>query len=111
MDDSSNSDENYDLGYQASPSSLDQNDQSPTETSGFSALSGNSFAHCRTNSETSAFSEPTDENGLSETLSPSRWPVIKSSHQTVLSRFGMRHHKNVLYDEPEDHQEVTDLGE
>ncbi|XP_060218618.1 rop guanine nucleotide exchange factor 3 [Lycium barbarum] len=71
-------------GYQPSPS---------TETTGLSTLSGNSFAYCRTNSETSAFSEHTDENSCSETASP-----MSSRSLKVLSRLGMRQHKTIADD-------------
>ncbi|KAA8520633.1 hypothetical protein F0562_014889 [Nyssa sinensis] len=99
------SDENYDLGCHPSPYSVDQNDQSTTETTGYSTLSGDSFAYCRTNSETSVFSEPTaDENTCSEAPSPSGWPVMKSPNQDVLSKLGKRQPKHVMDDKPDDHQ-------
>ncbi|MCD9645526.1 Rop guanine nucleotide exchange factor 2 [Datura stramonium] len=100
MDNVSSPDESYDVGYgyQPSPSSVD--DQSPTETTGLSTLSGNSFAYCRTNSETSAFSEHTDENSWSETGSPMSSRGMKSPTRAVLSRLGMRQHKTIA-DDPE----------
>ncbi|KAM3378676.1 rop guanine nucleotide exchange factor 3 isoform X1 [Capsicum galapagoense] len=93
MDNVSSPDESYDVGYgyQASPSSVD--DQSPT-------LSGNSFAYCRTSSETSAFSEHTDETSWSETGSPMSSRGMKSPTRAVLSRLGMRQHKTIA-DDPE----------
>ncbi|XP_047250418.1 rop guanine nucleotide exchange factor 3 isoform X2 [Capsicum annuum] len=93
MENVSSPDESYDVGYgyQASPSSVD--DQSPT-------LSGNSFAYCRTSSETSAFSEHTDETSWSETGSPMSSRGMKSPTRAVLSRLGMRQHKTIA-DDPE----------
>lgn len=113
MDNLSNSDENYDLGYQPSPSSLDQNDQSITETPGYSTFSGDSFAYCRTNSETSAFSEPIDDQSYSSEPSPSFWPGLKSGgvhNQAVLTRLGMKRHKNLVGDHKLDDQEPSDTG-
>lgn len=107
-----NQEENYELGYQASPSSVDQNEQqSPTEVTVYSTVSGDSFAYCRTNSETSAFSEHTDDNiSCSDTIpSPLCWPAVKSPNQAVLSRLGMRHHKHVIDDKSDD-QEAVDIG-
>lgn len=105
MENISSPDESPDVGYgyQPSPSSVD--DQSPTETTGFSTLSGYSFAYCRTNSETSAFSEHTDENSWSETGSPMSSRGMKSPTRAVLSRLGMRQHKSIA-DDPE----TIDLG-
>ncbi|PON92083.1 PRONE domain containing protein [Trema orientale] len=111
MNNLSNSDENYDLGYQPSPSSLDQNDQSTTETPGYSTFSGDSFAYCRTNSETSAFSEPIDDQSYSSEPSPSCWPGLKSGgvhNQAVLTRLGMKQHKNLVDDHKLDDQEALD---
>ncbi|PON43032.1 PRONE domain containing protein [Parasponia andersonii] len=111
MDNLSNSDENYDLGYQPSPSSLDQNDQSTTETPGYSTFSGDSFAYCRTNSETSAFSEPIDDQSCSSEPSPSCWPSLKPGgvhNQAVLTRLGMKQHKNLVDDHKLDDQEALD---
>uniref|UniRef100_A0A2P2JDE4 Rop guanine nucleotide exchange factor 3 n=2 Tax=Rhizophora mucronata TaxID=61149 RepID=A0A2P2JDE4_RHIMU len=79
MDNSSSFDENSDLGYQPSSSSVDQNDQSTAETPGYSTMSGDSFILGRTYSETSAFSEPIDEHSYSSEPSPSHWPVTKPS--------------------------------
>ncbi|KAF3441495.1 hypothetical protein FNV43_RR15409 [Rhamnella rubrinervis] len=106
MDNLSNPDENYDLGYQPSPSSVDQTDQSAIGTPGHSIFSGDSFVYCRTNSETSAFSDAS----YSSDASPSRWPVLKSGahNQAVLSRLGMKHHKNVVSDDKSDDQEILE---
>ncbi|XP_075668314.1 rop guanine nucleotide exchange factor 3 isoform X1 [Castanea sativa] len=105
MDTLSNSDD-YDLGYQPSLSSVDQNDHSTSETPGRSTLSGSPYAYCRTNSETSAFSEQTDDNNsFSSEPSPCRWPVAKSRS---LTRLGMKPKKKILDDKLDDH-ETTDL--
>lgn len=111
MDNLSNTDESYDLGYHPSPSSMDQNDQTP----GYSTLSGDSFAYCRTNSETSAFSEPLECQSYSSEPSPSFWPGSKSgggvhSNQAVLNRLGMNQHKNVVDHDKLDDQEALDAG-
>lgn len=112
MDNLSNPDENYDLGYQPSPSSLDQNDQSTTETPGYSTMSGDSFVYCRTNSETSAFCETISDQSCSGEASPSCWPDLKSGvhNQAVLTRLGMKQHKNVIADDKSDDQEALDAG-
>ncbi|PSS24303.1 Rop guanine nucleotide exchange factor like [Actinidia chinensis var. chinensis] len=100
MDNLSNSDENYDLGYQPSPSSVDQTDHSPTGTTGFSVISSDSFAYFRTSSEVSGFSEQTDD---SETPSPV-WMLRKT---TNLSRLGTRNqHKHLLEDKNDDPEPV-----
>lgn len=107
MDNLSNSDD-YDLGYQPSPSSVDQNDQSTSETPGHSTMSGSPFAYSRTFSETSAFSEPIDDSSFSSGRSPSPWPVAKSRS---LSRLAMKPHKQAVdghkLDDPD---ESTDSG-
>ncbi|KAL0464803.1 UNVERIFIED_CONTAM: Rop guanine nucleotide exchange factor 3 [Sesamum latifolium] len=92
----STSDENYELGYQPSPSSVDQTDQSLTDTTSCSIMSADSFAYCRTNSEASAFSEHTDS--FSEIASPS-WRGLKSPARAALSRLGMRQHKHGMDEE------------
>jgi hypothetical protein len=108
MDNLSNSDD-YDLGYQPSPSSVDQNDQSTSETPGHSTMSGSPFAYSRTFSETSAFSEPIDDSSFSSGPSPSPWPVAKSRS---LSRLAMKPHKQAVDDHKlDDHDdESTDSG-
>lgn len=107
MDTSSNCDENYDLGYQPSRSSVDQTDQSAAETPLHSTFSADSFMYCRTNSETSVFSD-----GYSSDASPSLWPVLKSGahNQAVLSRLGMKQHKNIISDDKSEYQEALDAG-
>ncbi|MBA0617348.1 hypothetical protein Godav_026805 [Gossypium davidsonii] len=92
MENLSNSDENYDLGYQPSPSFVDQNDQSIPETPGYSTLSGESFVYGRTCSETSAFSDPIDDHSCCSEASPSHWPPTRSmaQKQAVLSRLGTK---------------------
>ncbi|KAF6175111.1 hypothetical protein GIB67_022792 [Kingdonia uniflora] len=67
-------------------------DHSTFDSTGYSTLSGNdSFAYCRTSSETSAFSNPTDDNSCSDELS-SHWPTVKSliRSQVALTRLGMK---------------------
>ncbi|XAR54058.1 hypothetical protein NMG60_11029049 [Bertholletia excelsa] len=84
----SNPEERYDQGYQASPSSVDQNDQSPTETSGLSSTSRGYFGYCRTNSETSAFSEPAEDNCCSSGTPSPCWPLRRASN----GKLGHRQH-------------------
>ena len=112
MDNLSNSDKNYDLGYQPSPSSIDQNDQSTTGTPGYSTLSGDSFVYCRTYSETSAFSDPVDDHSCCGEASPSHWPATRSGaqNQAVLTRLGTKQRKSNS-DEKLDDLESLDLGE
>nr|KYP77079.1 Rop guanine nucleotide exchange factor 2 [Cajanus cajan] len=99
MDNSSNCDENSDVGYQPSHSSVDQNDHSIAETAGFSPFSGDSFAYCRSNSEVSNFSEPIDDNSYASEPSPSLWtPVKHGASQAALSRLGMKQHRHSLDD-------------
>lgn len=98
-----NLDEISDLGFESSP--LDH-DQSPTTVN--STHNGSSFAYCRTNSETSGFSEQlTDDfnSYSSDTNSPRCWPATgRSPYRPTLSRFGgMKHKVN--------DQKPTDLGE
>ncbi|XP_062001423.1 rop guanine nucleotide exchange factor 3 [Rosa rugosa] len=104
MDNSLNSDENYDLGYQPSPSSMDQ---SVAETS---TMSSDSFLYRRTNSDVSAFSGSVGDSSYSGEASPSCWPNVKSnlSNQTVLSRLGMKKRMNLTDDKLED-LEAVDL--
>ncbi|KAL2658271.1 hypothetical protein AAZV13_03G011700 [Glycine max] len=105
MDSSSNFDDNSDVGYQPSPSSVDQNDHSITETVGYSPLlSGESFAYCRSNSEVSNFSEPIDDNSFaSDQPSPSLWTTMKhGASQASLSRLGMKQHRNSLDEKSDD---------
>lgn len=105
MDNSSNFDENSDVGYQPSPSSVDQNDHSNsiTETAGYSPFSVDSFAYCRTNSEVSNLSEPIDDNSYASepSPSPSPWMTVnkhRGSHVAALSRLGMKQRRHSLDD-------------
>ncbi|KAL5572856.1 hypothetical protein UlMin_022453, partial [Ulmus minor] len=109
MENLSISDESYDLGYQPSPSSLDQNDQSTTETPGYSTLSGDSFAYCCSNSETSALSEPIDDQSYSGEPSPACWTGLKSGggqNQAFLTRLGMKQHMAVADGKLDDQESV-----
>lgn len=113
MDNSSNLDENYDLGYQSSLSSIEQNDQSTIETPVCSTISGGSFGYSRTYSEASGISEPTDYISSFGEPSPSCWPVLKSGahNQPILTRLGMKQPK---IDSPDDQiadLEVLNLGQ
>lgn len=92
--------ENYDLGYLASRSSVDQNDQSTTETSVYSTMSGESFAYRRSYSEISTLSDPIDDNGCCSEPSPSNWPP---------ARLGMKQQKTPM-DGKLDGQEQGELG-
>ncbi|KAG5538382.1 hypothetical protein RHGRI_019082 [Rhododendron griersonianum] len=88
MDSFSISDENSHPGYQSSLSSTDQTDHSPTRTTLYSVLSIDSFAHYRTNSEISCFSElTTEESSYPETPSLA-WLLTKSPK---LDRRGLAH--------------------
>ncbi|KAJ6722942.1 hypothetical protein OIU74_007513 [Salix koriyanagi] len=106
MDNSSNFDEVSDPGYQPSPSSLDRNDQSAVETPGYSTMSGDSFMFGRTYSETSAFSDPIDDNSYSSEPSPSHLSVTKSGaqHQAILGRLEMKRQKQVADDKLDDQE-------
>lgn len=110
MDNSSNFDEISEPSYQPSPSSLDQNDQSTVETPVYSTMSGDSFMFGRTYSETSAFSDPIDDNSYSSEPSPSHWPVTKSGaqNQAMFGRLEMKQQKQVVDDKLDD-QEPVDL--
>lgn len=110
MDNSSNFDEISEPSYQPSPSSLDQNDQSTVETPVYSTMSGDSFMFGRTYSETSAFSDPIDDNSYSSEPSPSHWPVTKSGaqNQAMFGRLEMKQQKQVVDDKLDD-QESVDL--
>ncbi|XVF33328.1 hypothetical protein REPUB_Repub17cG0158900 [Reevesia pubescens] len=81
MENLSNSDENYDLGYQPSPSSTDQNDQSTIETP-----------------------------GCCSEASPSHWPATRSGahSRAVLTRIGTKLLKSNT-DEKLDDLESLDL--
>ena len=112
MENSSNLDENYDLGYQASPSSVDRNDQSVTGTpGGYSILSGDSFAYRRTSSsEASNFSELRDDYNYASESSLSSWPGLKvGANRAVLSSLGMKQIRQSLDDKLDD-CEIIDAG-
>ncbi|KAE9595519.1 hypothetical protein Lal_00030619 [Lupinus albus] len=96
MVDSSNFDENSDVGYQPSHSSVDQNDHSLTETASYSPISGDSLPYCRSNSEVSNFSEHIEDNGYaSGESSPFRWNTAKhGGSQASLSRLGMKQRRD-----------------
>ncbi|XP_057454627.1 rop guanine nucleotide exchange factor 3-like isoform X2 [Lotus japonicus] len=103
MDNSSNFDENSDVGYLPSPSSVDQNDHSITETAGYSPFSVDSFAYYRSNSEVSTLSEPIDDNSSASEPSPSPWISVKhGASQASLSRLGMKQRKHSLDDKSDD---------
>ena len=100
MGGSSNLDENCDVGYEPSGSSVDQNDQSAT---GGSTLSSDSFAYCRSNSEASNFSEPVDDN--SSASEPSSYWCLAAKpcpNQAVLSRLGIKPGRHSLDSKVED---------
>ncbi|TQE00519.1 hypothetical protein C1H46_013875 [Malus baccata] len=102
MDNSPSYDEHYDLGYQPSPSSVDQTDHSLAETS----TSGDSFMYRRTNSETSAYSESVDDSSNSGEASPWFYPNVKSNPLS-LTRLGLKqYNKNASDDKLEDHKAV-----
>ncbi|KAE8665812.1 Rop guanine nucleotide exchange factor 2 [Hibiscus syriacus] len=96
MENLSNSDENYDLGYQLSPSSVDQINQSIPETLGYSTFSGGSFVYDRTFSGRSAFSEPVDDRSCFSEASPFHWAATRggAQNQAVLSRLGTKKLEN-----------------
>nr|KJB49485.1 hypothetical protein B456_008G121400 [Gossypium raimondii] len=107
MENSSNSDENYDVGYQPSPCSTDPNDQS--------TMSGDSFVYCRTYSSTSVFSEPVDDHhSCCSEASPScssHWSTKRSGgvvpqKQALLTRLVTKQCKN---SNAGDHQKLDDL--
>ncbi|GMH00517.1 hypothetical protein Nepgr_002356 [Nepenthes gracilis] len=106
MDDSSNTEESYDLGYQPSAVSLDANDQSTTATPRHSPMSADSYGYCRTNSEASAFSEPTDS--CSERASPLRWPNPRSMtpRRASPSRLGRKKYMHCVDDKHDEPEEV-----
>ncbi|KAF9613944.1 hypothetical protein IFM89_013479 [Coptis chinensis] len=87
----------------------EQTDQSNVDTSGYSTLSGDdSFAYCRTSSEISTFSEPTDDNSCADGNSPLRWSISKSvarSH-AILTRIEMKQHIDAVKNNSHDHDAV-----
>lgn len=81
-----------------------------------STHSGDSSGYCRTNSETSGFSEQlTDDfnSCSSETNSPVCWPATgRSPFRPTLSRFGaIRHNHKLDKEDKLNDQKLTDLGE
>lgn len=112
MDNSSNFDENSEVGYQPSHSSVDQNDHSISETVEYSPFSGESFAYCRTNSESdvSNLSEAIDDNSYASesSPSPSPWMVMKhGASPAVLSRLGMKQRR---YENKSDDLDLLESG-
>ena len=103
MESAADTDESYDLGYEPSPSSVDQTDNSPTETTSYSTISGDSFRYRRMYSEISASSELTYDSSYSDTPSPVCWPAMKSPNLTALTRLETQQQK------PEN-QEPVDIG-
>ncbi|KAK4744643.1 hypothetical protein SAY87_010955 [Trapa incisa] len=89
-----NSNGNCKAGYRSSFSSEEQIDQSASETPVYSPLSAESFRYCRSNSETSAFSEIIEDRSCSSEASPSQWPIINSGRhnpKVLSSRLGLNH--------------------
>ncbi|KAK8693521.1 hypothetical protein V6N13_071101 [Hibiscus sabdariffa] len=112
MENLSNSDKNYDLGYQLSPSSLDQIDQSIPETPGYSTFSGGSFVYGRTYSGISAFSDPVDGHSCFSEASPFHWATTTRSgvhNQAVLSRIGTKQLENNTDEKQLDYLESLEL--
>ncbi|OVA14027.1 PRONE domain [Macleaya cordata] len=100
---SSRSYENFEF-YHPSPSST----PSITDTSGYSIRSDqDSFVYCRTNSEASAFSCPTDESSFTDPSSPLGQAIVKTPNrnQAALTRLGMKQYSHVA-DEPDDQEEI-----
>lgn len=109
MESAVDTDESYDLGYQPSRSSVDQTDNSPTETTSYSTIGGDSFRHRRMYSEISASSELTYDSSYSDTPSPVCWPAMKSPDLAALTRLGKPPWKLGMDDKPEN-QEPEDIG-
>ncbi|KAI3449194.1 hypothetical protein Pfo_005859 [Paulownia fortunei] len=82
MDSISNSDENYDLGYQASHSSMGQTDQSFIENTSYSII------------EWRLFRLP-----YFQAASPLCWQGLKFPARAALSRLGMRQYKHGMDEE------------
>lgn len=91
-------DESHTLGFQLS-STVDRNDHSSAHSS---TPSADSISYLRTYSQSSTYSDRTDDNSsYSGEASPTLWPVPKlesGSHhnQAVLTRLGMKQHKHDL---------------
>lgn len=105
----SKADTDHNLDYQPSPSSVDETEQSPSETTMYSTIRADSFWYRRTFSDVSAFSEFTDDNSYSDSPSPVCWPALKSPNQAVLTRLGMRRNK-LSMDDTLENQEPVDMG-
>lgn len=86
-------DENHDLGFRPSVSSVDHNDHIGRETPENSPLSGDSLAYFPSDSETSNFSE-TDYGYASEPL-PYRWPASRPRANNIagVSGLGVKQHQ------------------
>lgn len=101
MESAADTDESYDLGYQPSPSSVDQ--------TSYSTISGDSFGYRRMYSEISASSELTYDSSYSDTPSPVCWPTMRSPDLAVLTRLGTGPRKLGMNDNSEN-QEPVDIG-
>lgn len=96
-------DESSDLGYQPSLSSMDQNyQQSITEET-------DSFAYCRTYSETSGFSDPIDDNSSCSEPSPLNWEPEKS-RQALISRSATGKIRAGMLQKLDDDPEALEIG-
>lgn len=113
MDSSSNCDESFDLGYEASASSMDPTDHSPAETPISSTQSSSSFGYFRNSTAASAFTDTMDENSsCSGEPSPSHWSAKKSvtPRKAYLTRLlGTKEHRDVI-DNKIDDVEVLEAG-
>lgn len=97
MENLSNPDENEDANYHQSPRSIDQNDQSASETPVYSSMSIDSFVYPRTCSEsTSGFSDQIDHetNSFCSDASPSDWPVLTESKSSKCLSTGLEMQSN-----------------
>nr|DAD27128.1 TPA_asm: hypothetical protein HUJ06_028596 [Nelumbo nucifera] len=99
-----------DVRHHPSPSSGNQLDTSTTEATGYSTLSGDSFGYCRTNSGTSAFSEPIDDNSCSDEHSTLGWPIAKSvaSHDVGITSLVETKQPIKVVDKKSDVHEASD---
>ncbi|XP_057980910.1 rop guanine nucleotide exchange factor 3-like isoform X2 [Malania oleifera] len=97
--DNLSTDENYDVGSEPSLCSMDR------RTNGYSTLSSTTLGYSRTNSETSAFSYPTDDNSFCDESSPVCWSVSKLviQNQAVLAGLGLKEQYDIVNDKPNDH--------
>lgn len=109
MENLSNPDENEDANYHQSPRSIDQNDQSASETPVYSSMSIDSFVYPRTCSEsTSGFSDQIDHetNSFCSDASPSDWPVLTESKSSKCLSTGLEMQSN----ENLQVQEISEAG-